>query len=291
MPSFFRLAAVLPLVWSTGCYMAANDAVDSASTSGLSSSSGGESGSATGPVTGERGIIEHDGFKLYWEHYDAWEQGACTRLRLKNEGGEVRGWEMTVDLSDDITNWIDSGGAFMWLVDDQITVEQEDYSDFDAWESVEMYYCAEPAAEVNDFTITWREGEDRDGGSTGGGSGDDDPVDLPSLDGELDYVHADGRSVTFHYEGYENEGYTCLNFDVENTHDAPLVVRSITTELSNDTEFVYFTGGTVIDTDSDELAFVFDDPTELEPGESVSGRACMTLMAEPTSVSRVVFAD
>lgn len=287
MHSFIRLAAVTTLLGATGCYMAGDDDLVDGSTEGLSEAGGGDNGSATGPVSGGRDIIEADGFKLYWEHYDAWEQGACTRLRLKNEGGEVRGWEMNLQLSENVTDWIDSGGAFMWLVDDQLTVEQEDFSDFESWESVEMYFCAEPAVEIDDFQITWREGEDRgpDVDET------EEEEELPSVSGTLEFDQGDGHSAALTYESYVNGGYTCLNFDVENTSEGPAAIFGFDLQLSNRTDFVYASEGIVVEDSSDTLSFIFDDRSVLEVGEKTEGRVCMTAMAEPEELASVIFGD
>ena len=303
MPSFTRtasataphpsLALVLPLVGvlASGCYSVSETTDDTgASAEGLTGS-GGSGGSSTGPVTGERGILQADGFKLYWEHYDAWEQGACTRLRLKNEGGEVAGWSMTIDLSDDITNWIDSGGAFMWLVDDQLLVEQDDFDDFESWESAEMYFCAEPAVELDHFDITYQSSEDR--GSSGGSDGgsDADPDDLPGFSGTMDYTDADGRAARLTYESWITADLSCVDFEVENRSRTPLVIEGFRLALSNDTDVLLHEGGTPAESPADELDYVLDAREATDPGESASARVCMSPLARPTSLLDLRLSD
>lgn len=282
-----RLIGSLLPVLATGCYMAA---VDTAAPQGTDTdpASSSNSGSTTGQVEGARGILEHNDFKLYWEHYDGWEQGACTRLRLKNEGGDVQGWELDLTLSASITTWIDAGGAFMWLVDDHLTIEQEQLATFSTWESVEMYYCAEPAVELEGFTAAWQSG-DRSSSpdDTGSGSTTGD-AELPTLEGELPFT-SDGGSALFSWESYATGSYTCLNFAMTNTTDTPAAIVSFDVQLSNATEFVYETGGAVLERNTDTLSFLFDQRDALEPGAARSGRVCMVAMAQPVAVLDVRF--
>jgi len=285
MPMTDRLALLVSWTVCGGCYMAGGEE-PVIEESGLSESGdGGSSGSSSGPVPAGRDIIEDNGFKIYWEHYEVWEQGACTRIRLKNEGREVRGWEMTVDLSEDVTSWLDSGGAFMWLVDDQIFVEQEDYSAFDTWESVEMYYCAEPAVLIDDATVTFREGATDDGWA---GDGSDAADDASTFAGEVSYTTEGGFPVVWSYAAYNVADYTCMDVDLENGSEVALEVISFTAQMSHTTSYVDYQGGAPIDESSSLLTFLFDSGSVAEPGARVSGRVCMTPLARPVELLDVV---
>jgi hypothetical protein len=295
MQNVLRLATVAPLLFASalasGCYMAATDTVEE-SASGVSANTGSDStGSSTGVIPEGHGILESSGFKLYWEHYDAWEQGACTRMRLKNEGGEVRGWEMHVELSEDLIQVFDYGGAYFWLgnSDDELSIEQSDYSDFDNWESVEMYYCAEPAVDIDAFTITWNEGEARPTDSTP----DDDSVDDGDADAEVEgskvVTTASGHEVEWSFTSYATGTYACTDFAIQNDSDTALDILNVQVQMSGTASFVEPEGGEVIPTVSDTMNFTFNPVESTDPGDSVEGRVCTTPATVPigTPVVRV----
>jgi hypothetical protein len=285
-----HLASLVFVTVCAGCYMAGEDA-PVVEESGLSEGGdGGTSGSSPGPVPAGRDIIEDNGFKVYWEHYEVWEQGACTRIRLKNEGREVRGWEMTVDLSEDVTNWLESGGAFMWLVDDQIVIEQEGYADFDPWESVDMYYCAEPAVLIDDASVTFREGATDDGWEADDDDDDDDDDSdaASTFEGEVPYTTEAGYPVVWSYAAYSVADYTCMDVALTNGAEVALEFISFTAQMSNTTTYVNAEGGAPIDETSSRLTFLFDGGSVAEPGSQVSGRVCMTPLSRPVELLDVV---
>lgn len=280
-----RSAFVTGAVVFSGCYLA-NTEQEVAPVQEGDDSAFQIDGSSSGPVPEGRGIIEDNGFKIYWEHYEVWEQGACTAIRLKNEGREVRGWEMVVDLSEDVTRWLDAGGAFMWLVDDQIFVEQEDYSDFDPWERADMFYCAEPAVLIDDVSVTFRESGDDDERS-GDDSSDDDDDDVAFEGSEL-FTTEEGYPVLWTYETYSVADYACMNMALENRSDTPLEFVSFTAQMSNTTEFVEPEGGAPLVDRSSVLTFVMDPGAIAEPSGSVEARVCMTPLARPLALLDVV---
>ena len=280
MPMMERLAGLVCVTAFSGCYTA-SEGEPGGEESGLSESGDGSSaGSSSGPVPAGRGIVEDNGFKIYWEHYEVWDQGACTRIRLKNEGRQVRGWSMTVDLSEDIVSWLDAGGAFMWLVDDQIFIEQEDYTDFAPWESVEMYYCAEPAVLIDDVSVTFQEESTDDG--------DGDASDASTFEGEVPWITETGHSVVWSYTAYHVADYTCMDVALENRSDVALEFISFTAQMSNTTSYVDVQGGAPIDETSSLLTFLFDIGAVAEPASQVAGRVCMTPVARPVELLDVV---
>ena len=163
MPMTERLAGLVVVMAVSGCYSATEGGAVVEESGLLESGDGGSSGSSLEPVPVGRGLLEDNDFQIDWEHYEVWEEGACTRIHLQNEGRAVRGWQMAADLSEEITNWLDSGGAFMWLAEDRIFIEQEDDTELESWQSTSMYYCAEPAVLIEDVSVTFREGTPDDG--------------------------------------------------------------------------------------------------------------------------------
>ncbi|HCH62074.1 MAG: hypothetical protein CL927_13625 [Deltaproteobacteria bacterium] len=287
MSSIHRIAVLMGVCLGVGCYLANPE--DTASPVSEDDSVSDINGSGTGAVPEGRDVFENNDFTIYWEHYDVWEQGACTRIQLKNEGREVRGWEMVVDLSEDVTSWLDAGGAFMWLVGDQILIEQEDDAGFEPWERASMYYCAEPAVLIEDVVVTFREADDGDGWSGDDSSGDaTDADDAPVFTGSESFTTEAGYPVVWTYETYMVSDYACMNITLANGADEALSFISFTTQMSNTTEFVEPVGGAPLVDSSSVLTFVFDDGAVADPGASVGGRVCMTPMARPVGLLDVV---
>ena len=212
-----RSAFVVGTVMFSGCYLA-NTEQAVAPVEEDEESAFEIDGSSSGPVPEGRGIIEDNGFKIYWEHYEVWEQGACTAIRLKNEGREVRGWEMVVDLSEDVTRWLDAG-AFMWLVDDQIFIEQEDYPTSTL--GTRRHVLLRRACGLDRRCLRDVSGVGRRRWVERDDSSDDDDDDVAFEGSEL-FTTEEGYPVLWNYETYSVADYACMNMALENRSDTPL---------------------------------------------------------------------
>jgi len=279
---------------TSGCYMAQEAGVDSA-VEGLQGAPSDEAMSANGPLEGARGVLEANGMKLYWQHYSMWEGGACTNLRLKNEGAAVRGWQMMIEASEGMTYWADDGGAFFFPDGQTIWVEAENNTGLDSFDSVEMYYCAEPAAELTAMEIWWREGggeldDGGDDGDDGGGGGDDGGGDdLPGgFSGIMDYTDGNGNSARLSYATWITSSVTCVDFEVENTGVRSVVIERFTIDFDDDIEIHLREGGEVFQDQPDEVTVVFPEGRESDPGDHVGARVCMDPLARPDRLEEMV---
>ena len=275
---------------TTGCYMPQEGEL-TPTAEGLESASedAAEGDGYTGSLDGGRGIMHSDGFKLFWQHYSVWDGGACTNLRLQNEDDPVRGWQMILHTSDAMTYWADDGGAFFFPDGDMIWVESEDNTVIERFESVEMYYCAEPAAELRGLEVSWREviedhndpEDSRDDSSDGGDPSND-------FSGTMDYADASGNSARLHYSSWTSTGLACIDVKVENTGVRSVIIERFTLDFDGDIVLGLHEGAEVRQDQPDELTFIFPPERESDPGDTVSARACMTPLAQPQRLEELV---
>lgn len=273
---------------AAGCYMAPSDSnVTAVETDGsaLSNSEGGASN--VGDISDGRGILYVDGFKLYWRQYSAWDEGACVDLRLKNESGDdVQGWGLDLELSDELTAWYDEGGAFFFPTGDEVYLEADGNDELDAWDSATMYFCAEPAVDVDAFRVNWR------GGSTDTSTGDDDDgddstVDNPGFSGALE---SEDGVLDVVYSGVETSTQSCVEMLLRNASGETVGLSAVDFELSGSTEVLATYGGTAVGSPAAVLSLSFSGVV-LEPGEGHNVEVCMDPLREPEEVLNVTLSE
>lgn len=291
-----RTLLIASAVAMSGCYMAQEAGVDSA-VDGLETGPSEEGVSSAGPLEGSRGILQADEMKLYWQHYSVWDGGACTKIRLKNEGAPVRGWQLRVEASDTMTYWADDGGAYFFPDGQDLWVEANDNAALESFDSVEMYYCAEPAVELVAMEAWWREGGgelDEEGGDDDGredgddGHGDGDEGLPGSFSGIMDYTDGSGNSARLSYASWITTSVTCLDFEVENTGLRTVVIERFRIDFEDDIDANLHEGGEVFQDQPDELTVVFPEGRESDPGDRVKARVCMDPLSRPQRLEEMV---
>lgn len=279
-----RAAALLLLLAGPGCYLNPR----TADTGGATDDGGGSGGISTpsGPLDALRGSLEDGDLAVYWRHYDAWDQGACVELLLRNQGtSSVRVSEISLLASDSFTYWADAGGATFWPDGAEITI-WPDSTSLSGGGIRRMYYCAEPAAELVGLDVT--------AVSSGSSAGDDDATDPVEPDVNAGSF-SQGELVVTWRELWEDpdHGGTCLEFAAFNEGSTPMDLGVLRFEMSTAYEITHYYGLTPTPL-SDSLAILFPDYLGALPpiGEDLSdqfrGTVCLDPLALPESMEATI---
>ena len=277
-----------------GCY-APSSAQDSAAGAaedpsggtiwGGASGSGGSSGAGTAT---ERGILKDDDFTIFWRWYgDAdWEEGTCTEILLRNDGDDVRTWQLALELSAEIGNFSHEDGAFFIVDGTTLLADPVTSTRISSGSSASMSYCAEPRATVLSAAVD----STRDGSSSS--SDDDDDGSVDEDDGiVIGDVETSLPGVRMYYlEGSESEGGRCLELNLANEGTGTWTIEETTLRFAEPVAL----------TDYWESLFRVDGETltvtwpgylgDLDPGESFRGTVCLDPLSEPESIDVVGYA-
>lgn len=107
-------------------------------------------GTSGGVTASARGAFTVDEVTLFWRWYgDAeWRDGTCMEILLRNDGTNVRTWQLALDLDAELQRFSYEDGAFFDVEGTRLTVQPVGNARVDANGSVSMRYCAEPRARI-----------------------------------------------------------------------------------------------------------------------------------------------
>jgi hypothetical protein len=259
---------------------------------GDDSSSGGSSGAGT---ASDRGILTDEDFTVFWRWYGNadWEEGTCTEILLRNDGDEVRTWQLALELSAEIGSFSHEDGAFFIVDGTTLLADPVTNTRISAGSSASMSYCAEPRASVLSADVRATRGGGTDDDDDAGSDDEDDGSDDTDTDDSLVLgdVETPLEGVRLYYrEGTESQGGRCMELNLTNEGSTSWTIEETTLRFSEPVTL----------TDYWESLFRVDEETlavswpsylgDLDPGETFRGTACLDPLSEPVSVDVVGYA-
>ena len=286
--SSLRNVLILGLGMLGACYMSPETSIDSAD----AAADGSGLGAPQGPLDEDnQGTLEDGDVRLYWRTRDAWQAGACVDLLLRNTGDStLRLNELRLSNSEAFTYWASAGGAVFWPDGGELTIWPES-SSLSAGSFKQMYFCAEPAADLVAMEADVTASSSGSGGSDGS-DGSDGSTEEPEINAGA-FVE-DGFVLNWRVTWEDpDHGGTCMEFRAVNETDEPIDVGAISLEMTGEFLITHSYGvtPTVL---SEGLGLMFPSYLgDIPPfGEGLSdqwvGTVCMEPIQTPTSMSVVI---
>ncbi|MEC7946170.1 MAG: hypothetical protein VX265_01300 [Myxococcota bacterium] len=140
----------LLLALTLGCYTPTPAQESGAGDDTAGGGSDAVEGGSGGVTASARGTFTVDDVTVFWRWYGEaeWREGTCMEILLRNDGADVRTWQLTLDLDAEIERFSFEDGAFFDVDGTRLVAQPVGNARVDADGSVSMRYCAEPRARV-----------------------------------------------------------------------------------------------------------------------------------------------